>query len=156
MVDDQPLSETRRRSAPTPTDGHNYLQWLIDAASTSLDALYAQEGFTDDKPPTALLYLLLRHALQLGYSRRQHPAARDRRALHRRTGARRARSDDPFLHVRDNTLVSESRYQPLYAVAPAITGSADAAGARVHRAPSSRTLVVRLATCASSSPRWSG
>jgi hypothetical protein len=34
-----------------------------------------------------------------------------------------ARGDDPFLHVRDNALVSESRYQTLLAVQPAITGS---------------------------------
>src|SRR5262249_948909 len=66
---------------------------------------------------------LLRHALQLGY----HDVSV---LLHEGAGlltaqqAAVARSDDPFIHVRNNTLVSESRYQPLYAVQPAITGSA--------------------------------
>ena len=36
--------------------------------------------------------------------------------------ALKARSDYPFLHVRDNQLLSESRYQPLYATA-GITGN---------------------------------
>ena len=47
--------------------------------------------------------------------------------------ALQARSDDPFLHVRDNQLVSESRYQPLYATQPAITGSPTQTVQRVHR-----------------------
>lgn len=121
VVDDRPLSETeliRAYAAPQ----RNYIQWLIDAANSSLDALYAQDGFTDDKPPTALLYLLLRHALQLGYhdvSVRLHENA----GLYTAEAAARARSDDPFLHVRDNQLASESRYQPLYAIEAQITGS---------------------------------
>ncbi|HUH06771.1 MAG TPA: hypothetical protein VML96_03085, partial [Egibacteraceae bacterium] len=65
IVDDRPLSESEPIRAYTD-DGRNYLQWLIDAAGTSLDALYAQREFSDG-PPTALLYLLARHALQLGY-----------------------------------------------------------------------------------------
>ena len=66
VVDDRPLSETEPIRAYTAA-GQNYIQWLIDAGATSLDALYRQDGFIDNKPPTALLYLLLRHALQLGY-----------------------------------------------------------------------------------------
>src|SRR6185369_15388548 len=106
---------------PSTTDGHNYIQWLIDASGVSLDALYAQQGFLKDTPPSALLYLFLRHALQLGYNEvsiRLHESA----GLYDATAVQRARVDDPFLHVRDNSLVSESRYQPLYAIAPAITG----------------------------------
>ncbi len=121
VVDDVPLSETDP-VRPSTTDGRNYLQWLIDAAATSLDALYTQQGFKDDKAPTALLYLLLRHALQLGYhdvTIRLHEAA----GLCDPARALQARADDPFLHIRDNKLVSESRYEPLYAIAPAITGS---------------------------------
>lgn len=122
VVDDQPLSEGEPIRAYTP-GGQNYIQWLIDAANDSLDALYAQNGFTDDKPPTALLYLMLRHALQLGYhdvSIRLHEGA----GLYTPQAAALARTDDPFLHIRDNQLVSESRYQPLYAIAQPITGSA--------------------------------
>jgi hypothetical protein len=121
VVDDVPLSETAAIRAYTD-DGRNYIQWLIDAARTSLDALYAQQGFKGDRGPTALLYLFLRHALQLGYhdvSIRLHQNA----GLYDAAAVLKARSDDPFLHIRQNNLVSESRYQPLYAVAPAITGS---------------------------------
>ena len=56
VVDDRPLSETSPIRAWTD-DGRNYLEWLLDAARASLDALRLQDGFTDDHPPTALLYL---------------------------------------------------------------------------------------------------
>jgi hypothetical protein len=122
VVDDRPLSERDALRAQTP-GGANYLRWLIDAAGTSIDALYAQDGFTNDAPPRALLYLLLRHALQLGY----HDVGV---TLHELAGlydvprALRARQDDPFLHVRADIAESESRYQTLYALAEPITGSA--------------------------------
>ena len=47
-------------------DGLNYLAWLVTAARTSHDTLRKQEGF-DDGVPTALLYQMLRHALDLGF-----------------------------------------------------------------------------------------
>jgi hypothetical protein len=121
VVDDQPLSETAWIRSYTD-DGDNYVRWLIDAANTSLDALYRQDGFTDGKRPTAILYLLLRHALQLGYSDvsiRLFESAE----IYTPEKALAARSDDPFLHIRDNQLDSESRYFPLYTTAAAITGS---------------------------------
>ncbi len=121
VVDDRPLSETEAIRAYTVAGG-NYVQWLIDAANDSLDALYQQNGFQDDKPPGALLYLFLRHALQLGY---HDVSVRlfENAGLYTAEAAVRARIDDPFLHIRDNSQVSESRYQPLYSIAPAITGS---------------------------------
>jgi hypothetical protein len=122
VVDDRPLSETDRIRA-WATGDRNYVRWLIDAANTSLDALYKQEGFENDTPPGVLLYLLLRHALQLGYhdvSIRLHEAA----GLYTADRAAIARADDPFLHIRASAQVSESRYQPLYAAGPAITGGA--------------------------------
>ncbi len=121
VVDDRPLSEVEGIRAWT-SSGKNYLQWLVDAARTSLQALYAQDGFLDDTPPRALLYLLLRHALQLGY----HDVSvglHERAGLYTAAQALAARADDPFLHVRAIEAVSESRYQPLHAIQPAITGS---------------------------------
>ena len=121
VIDDVPLSEIAPIRAYT-TDGRNYIQWLREAANTSLDALYHQQGFKDDKTPTALLYLFLRHALQLGYhdvSIRLHESV----GLYDSVKVLQARVDDPFLHIRSNKVVSESRYEPLYTVAPAITGS---------------------------------
>ena len=67
---------------------------------------------------------MLRHALQLGYSDvsiRLHESS----GLYTSTQAAAARLDEPILHVREASTVSESRYQPLYSAAPAITGDAN-------------------------------
>lgn len=122
VIDDRPLSEIAPIRAYT-TGGDNYLQWLIDATQTSLDALYLQDRFRDDRPPAALLYLMLRHALQLGYHEvgiRLHEKA----GLMSAGQALLARQDDPFIAIRADANASESRYTPLYATAPAITGDA--------------------------------
>lgn len=148
VADGLPPSESAPLRAVT-TDGRNYLKWLIDAGSTSLVALYQQAGFTSDEAPSALLYLLARHALQLGYhdvSVDLHEAA----GLLTREAAARARGDDPFLHVRDDTAASESRYRLLYAVQPVITGSAtmtvgDFIGARLGTLTSASGLRDQIA-----------
>jgi hypothetical protein len=120
-VDDRPPSETEPVRGYTP-DGRNYLRWLVDAAESSLDALRREQGFTGGRPPRALLYLLLRQALQLGY---QHAGL----ALHGAAGTlsdeeiRAAVREPPFVHVSGRAAHSESRYHHLYAPAPAITGS---------------------------------
>jgi hypothetical protein len=120
LIDDRPLSESDPVRAYT-TDGKNYLEWLVEAANTSLDALYSQKGFVDDTPPRALLYLMLRHALQLGYhdtSLRLFVGA----GLLQSDGVRAAKHDAPFVHIAQQAQVSESRYRTLYTIEPAITG----------------------------------
>lgn len=120
VVDEGPLSETDPIRATTE-DGRNYLAWLADAAGVSLDALYRQDGFIDDRPPAALLYIMLRHALQLGYSDTAinlHLRAE----LLDASQALAARQDDPFIHIRQASVSSESRYRLLYADEQAITG----------------------------------
>ena len=120
VVDDRPLSEVERLAA-SATGGRNYLQWLIDAASSSLERLYEQKDFLDDQPPTALLYLLVRHALQLGYhdtSLRLHEQA----AVMTPAQVAAAKIDQPIVHVAASATVSESRYQPLFVVEPKIAG----------------------------------
>ncbi|HEU5321379.1 MAG TPA: hypothetical protein VFX28_11275, partial [Methylomirabilota bacterium] len=80
-----------------------------------------EAGFLDDTPPAALLYLLLRHALQLGFydvGARLHEAA----GLLSAAEARLARREPPFIHVAAAP-GSESRYRLLATPAPAITGS---------------------------------
>ena len=62
IIDDRALSESAPIRAYTP-DNRNYIQWLIDAATQSLDALRQESGFTNNQTPQALLYLMLRHAL---------------------------------------------------------------------------------------------
>lgn len=73
LIDDQPLSERDPiRPYTTPTtpnaDSRNYIYWLIDNAQQDFNKIKTQQGFKDDKIPNALLYQMLRHALQLAYS----------------------------------------------------------------------------------------
>lgn len=122
VVDEVPLSETTPLRVEASGD-RNYIEWLIDAAGTSLQTLYAQQGFTSGSPPRALLYMLLRHALQLGY----HDEGLRLRAsaqLLDEVSVQAARREPPFLHVSTAAAASESRYAPLFAPAPEITGAA--------------------------------
>ncbi|HET8772912.1 MAG TPA: hypothetical protein VFP80_03945 [Thermoanaerobaculia bacterium] len=114
---EEALSEADPLRKVTADGTMNYIEWLIDAGGKSIDAVYQQHGFKDNKPPQALLYLLLRHALQLGYhdtSLRFHRAAQ----LMNDDAVRAARRDDPFVHIRANAQQSESRYAALYKVEP--------------------------------------
>ena len=102
----------------TRTDGRNYLDWLQWAARTSHDTLRTQDGF-GDAVPTALLYLLVHHALDLGYIDTDLWLRREILAL----------SDDVFLASRREPAfiqVAEtgtaSRWSNLYRPEPAITG----------------------------------
>ena len=118
VVDDRPLSETEPVRVWTSGE-RNYLRWLIDAAG-SLDALRVQPDFIDDRPPTALLYLLLRHALILGYA----DAGRE---LHRTAGfdqevLRALKREPAFVHVDTGAAISESRWAPLYKAADVVGG----------------------------------
>jgi hypothetical protein len=121
VIDDRPLSETSPIRAYTDDD-RNYIQWLIDAAEESLDAVVAERGFTDDVSPQALLYLLLRHALMLGYYDTSY-------RLHRTAGFLSSaelaamKPEPTFVHVADATAESESRFAALYKTEPRITSS---------------------------------
>ena len=66
-IDDRPLSEIDPIRAYTP-DGRNYIQWLVDGAYQDFSIIRKQENFTDGRPPQALLYHMLRHALNLSFS----------------------------------------------------------------------------------------
>ncbi|HEY1305806.1 MAG TPA: hypothetical protein VGF24_19765, partial [Vicinamibacterales bacterium] len=61
-----PLSETDPLSIVT-TDSRNYIQWLHEWARLSFDTIRLQDGFQGGQWPNALLFILLRHALELGY-----------------------------------------------------------------------------------------
>ncbi len=123
LIDDRPLSETDliRPYTPNP-DNKNYIQWLIDAAQTSLDTLTQETGFIDNKSPIALLYIFLRHALIQGYwdtSIRTHLNAeilsvRDLSDVYK---------EPSFIHVSDRAETSESRWQYLYKTDSRITNS---------------------------------
>ena len=121
VVDDRPLSETAPVRAYTE-DGRNYLQWLIDAAGTSLDDIVAERGFKDDASPQTLLYLFLRHAMMLGYydtSYRLHRAA----GFLSSTELAAMKPEPTFIHVADGATGSESRFAALYKTDARITSS---------------------------------
>lgn len=63
LIDDQPLSEQNPIKAYTK-DRKNYIEWLINAAINDFETLRCEKDIT---PPNALLYLMLRYALELGY-----------------------------------------------------------------------------------------
>lgn len=65
LIDDRSLSETDPIHV-SAAGGANYLSWLAAAARTSHEALRRQDGFTDGVP-TALLYLMMHHALDLSF-----------------------------------------------------------------------------------------
>jgi len=147
LVDDRPLSEMDPVRAYTAS-GKNYLEWLSDAANVSLDALRLEDGFLEDKPPHALLYLLLRHSLQVGYydvSLRLHEQAQ----LLTGEELRVARREASFVHVKEMAARSESRYHFLYRAEPAITSNqaatvGDWIGPRISSLETARLLHEQL------------
>ena len=120
IIDDVPLSETSRIRAYTD-DGRNYIQWLIDAVTTSLDTLREETGFTGGQSPQALLYLYLRHALLLGY----YSSSYNFQLSAGLPGPElmSMRTEPSFIHIADAPGTSESRYSALYSTASQITGS---------------------------------
>jgi hypothetical protein len=121
IIDDHALSETAQVRFYTD-DRRNYIQWLIDAASNSLDALREESGFTGNQSPQALLYLCLRHALLLGYYNSSYNFHRDAGFL---SAAQllSMRTESSFVHVAEVPGSSESRYAALYKTESRITGS---------------------------------
>ncbi|MGC1307096.1 MAG: hypothetical protein WA885_07695 [Phormidesmis sp.] len=145
LIDDQPLSEENPIRAYTDDD-RNYIRWLIDSAQTSFDTLRTEDGFTEQKP-RALLYLMLRYALEQGY---WDAGLRLFQSFELLTPAQlaTARLDPSFVHVGERATTdptsnptaeslntsgkpvrlnqrSESRYEYLYQTAPAITNNPD-------------------------------
>jgi hypothetical protein len=123
LIDDRPLSETDliRPYTPAP-DNKNYIQWLIDAARTSLDTLTQETGFIDNKSPIALLYIFLRHALIQGYwdtSIRKHIDA----DIISTRNLSDVYKEPSFIHVSNRAETSESRWQYLYKTDSRITDS---------------------------------
>jgi hypothetical protein len=120
IIDDRPRSETDPIRVYTP-DNRNYIQWLIDAANQSLDTLREESGFINSQSPQALLYLLLRHALLLGYYNTGYN-------FHRSAGFLSSsellgmRTESTFVHIADAP-GTESRFGVLYKTESRITGS---------------------------------
>jgi glucan-binding YG repeat protein len=148
IIDDRALSEATPVRSYTP-DNRNYIQWLIDAATQSLDALRQESGFTNNQSPQALLYLWMRHALMLGYYSTSYN-------LHSSAGILSApellamRAEPTFVHVAEAPGMTESRFGALYKTESRITGNAtqlvtDYITAQLFVAPAAANLSAQIA-----------
>ncbi len=116
LIDDRPLSESEKiRAYTTPENagekGENYIFWLIEAALSNHDKLKKQEGFSD-KPPTALLYQMLRHSLDLGFSNTAFDFYRKAKIL-TSSQAKNAKIDADFIGIKEQPKTLESKYDYL-------------------------------------------
>jgi hypothetical protein len=124
LVDDVEPSETDPVRASTAT-GDNYLAWLAQAAATSHDALRRQEGFTDGIP-RALLFHMLRHALDLSYVESGLQLYLDA-GLITASEIAATRRESPLVLLTDASVSGPaggdgSRWEPLYRREVAVTG----------------------------------
>jgi len=119
LVDDRPLSETEeiRKYA----GNLNYIQWLVQAAQADVQRVQQETGFDNDQKPAALLYLMLRHALQTGFLATGVRLQADAGLI---TDVMAALREPAFVHVRQIE-GSESRYSTLFRPAEVITGSSE-------------------------------
>jgi hypothetical protein len=148
LIDDRPLSETDRVRSWT-ADGQSYLGWLASKAASAFDVVRVESGFRDDHPPTAVLYLLLRHAVLNSYA---EAALRLAASAHAMSEAEvvRARREPAFIHISTRVQASESRFARLYAPDPAVTGDplllvADHVTRIIGQQPATRELADQLA-----------
>lgn len=124
VVDDRPLSESEPIRAYTD-DQRNYIQWLLDAARTSLETLRLQQEFSGNQTPTALLYLMMHHALMEGYWDTDLRLRLSAEVL-TKADIQAVRREPAFVHVKassaQNAVASESRLRNLYSADERITG----------------------------------
>jgi hypothetical protein len=118
-VDKVPNSEVNELSDYTGA-GKNYITWLIEAAQTSHDILRSQEGFEDDRPPVALLYLLLYHALDLSFIDTSLKLHLNNDLLNA-AQIKQAYVEPDFIHIEEGK-ETESRWKYLYKPEQNITG----------------------------------
>jgi hypothetical protein len=119
IIDDRPLSETEavRKYAGTL----NYIEWLAAAAKSGIEQIQQEQGFDGNKKPNALLYLLLRHALQLGF----HATGVSLQAgVNEVVDTGSSARESAFVHVAEVKGSSESRYGLLFSPADQVTGQA--------------------------------
>jgi hypothetical protein len=122
LIEDGPLAESGGLREVT-TDGRNYVEWLADAARVSLEDVRREQGFAA-AAPDALLFLLLRHAVMLGYwdaGVRLHADA----GLIDAPIAQTMRREPAFVHVAGEEGPSESRFGVLYRTDARVTGRDD-------------------------------
>lgn len=118
-----PLSETDALR-PVTTNNHNYIEWLCEWARVSFDTVRLQEGFQSSASPNALLYILMKHALELGYHDAGVRVLDEAGLLD--DGLRETLKSEPhFFHIQaaePAAAGSKSRYEVLYSPDERVTG----------------------------------
>ncbi|MGH8196272.1 MAG: hypothetical protein ACREQ8_18030 [Woeseiaceae bacterium] len=112
LIDDRPLSEERLIRAYTDA-GLNYIEWLIEHANNDHRIIRAQSDFTDNQRPVALLYDLLRHALNLEFANASLKLYRLADVL-TASEVMRSRIDPPFIGVQVDNEIAESKWDLIY------------------------------------------
>ncbi len=132
VIQQGPLSETQALG-PVTTSGRNYIEWLREWARLSFDTIRVQDGFQADRWPNALLYVLLRHALELGYHDAGIRVLDDAGVLDAPSRLR-LRGEPHFFQVAEASLrpaaaagapgaaAARSRYEVLYSPSERVTG----------------------------------
>src|SRR5439155_8863195 len=121
VIQDGLMSESDPLRSVT-TNNRNYIEWLYEWGQASFDIVRIEDGFRDNKWPNALLYLLLKHALELGYYDAGVRLLDDAQLLDDQ-GRRDLRSEPHFFQISAPTTgvaaaatatVEKSRYELLY------------------------------------------
>src|SRR5262249_208470 len=112
VVDDAPLSETNPLR-PLWTDNENYIDWL---PGSPLETNRIQD-FYGARQPTALVYLMLRHAMMLTFWDAGIRFLENRRLV----TPDAVRVEPSFVHVRTMSSGSESKFKCLYDPTPGVS-----------------------------------
>ncbi|MBE0640346.1 MAG: hypothetical protein IH598_17675 [Bacteroidales bacterium] len=107
LIDDRPLSE-KGKIGEYAGEKKNYIDWIWENINSDFDKIKNQEGFKDNKEPSALLYHFLRNALMLEF---YSTALRlnQREAIKFHEDANTSRADNNYLGFNTNKLGLESK-----------------------------------------------
>lgn len=126
LIDDRPLSEKTPIRPYTATENEeekseNYIYWLIENAFTNPDKIKNQQGFADQKPK-ALLYHMLKHAVELEFSNTALDLFK-RADLLNTTQVASAKVGTDFSGIQTGTAAIKNRYNYLNSAENRITDS---------------------------------
>ena len=121
LIDDQVLSEIDPIRDYTELE-ENYIEWLIDKAKNNHDDIKRQKGFKENKQPYALLYDMLRHAVNLEFANTGLKLYRNAGIINDKQMAE-ARIDSPFIGVQEQPAQLESKWDLVYRKDSRIVGN---------------------------------
>ncbi|SMO33322.1 hypothetical protein SAMN06265379_10197 [Saccharicrinis carchari] len=118
VVDDTPFSE-KKPIRPYTEDDKNYIYWLIDKAQNNHRDIKDQKGFKDNKKPIALLYDMLRHAINLEFGNTGLRLYQNAQLVTQQEAAM-MRLDADFIGIQENTRLLESKWDIIYRKEPRV------------------------------------